>query len=252
MAAMKDVMGMVLAAGLGTRLRPLTDKVPKAMVPVAGLPMISYALGWLSSQGIREVIVNTHYLGKVLEAGLGDGSSHGVRITYSRETELLGTGGGVGRARKFFGRSRLVLINADTLLDVDLEAMLANHEAGGASASMAVVPARDPDEYTPLIIGTDGLVKSIGGLPGPNGNEENRRMAHFIGLSILDPEAVDYLPGNSFASLTTDALIPAIIDGKKIAAHEHAGYWKALDAAERISEAEADIAAGRFAPAKIG
>jgi len=117
---MKDMAAMVLAAGLGTRLRPQTERTPKALVPVANRPMIHYPLFWLKSRGFSEVIINTHHFGEMLEAELGDGSSQGLKLAYSREEILLGTGGGIGRARKLFGRTRFVVINADTIIDADL------------------------------------------------------------------------------------------------------------------------------------
>jgi len=242
---------MVLAAGLGTRLRPLTERVPKALVPAAGSPMIHYPLKWLKAQGFDEVIVNTHYLADELEAGLGDGSALGIKIAYSREIELLGTGGGVGRARKFFGNSRLVLINADTLLSADLAAMMERHVSSGAVATMALSRPAAGDDYTPVMVDAAGMVRRIGGRPESAGEGQGGLDAyHFTGLSILEPALVDYLPADRFAHLAADGLVPAIADGKKVAAWPYSGYWKVLDNAERISEAEADMEAGRFVAAR--
>lgn len=240
---------MVLAAGLGTRLRPLTQNLPKPLVRVAGRPMIHYPLLWLRSQGVSEVVINTHHFADMLEKELGDGSSLGLSIAYSREEALLGTGGGVGRARKLFGNSTLVLINADTLLNADLTAMMDTHARSGAIATMALRRPAPGDDYTPVMVDAEGVVRRIGGRPGSaregDGALETR---HFTGLSILEPALVDYLPTDRFAHLAADGLVPAMADGKKVEAWNFEGYWKVLDNMERIREAEADIRAGRYKP----
>jgi NDP-sugar pyrophosphorylase family protein len=254
MTAAENIMGMVLAAGMGTRLRPRTENMPKALVPVAGRPMIHYPLLWLRSRGVREIIINTHYLGHMLEEELGDGSGLGVSITWSREEELLGTGGGVGRARRFFKSSRLVLINADTIIEADLDDMINTHQRSGAAATMAMVEAGEPDAYTQVLVDNKGLVRAIGGKPAPSGKQGRGdsspfglyKTFHFAGLSVLDPGIIDYLPDDRFASLVSAAMVPAIADGKKIAAWQYRGYWKALDDMERIKETEADLREGRL------
>ncbi len=245
--AQENLRAMVLAAGLGTRLRPITERVPKALVPAGGRPMIHYPLLWLKAQGFDEVIVNTHYLAAELEAGLGDGSALGLKIIYSREAELLGTGGGVGHARKLFGNSRLVLINADTLMDADLKVMMERHESSGAVATMALIRPAAGDDYTPVLVDSGGMVRRIGGRPEGGGEGQGAlETRHFTGLSILEPALMDYLPAERFAHLAADGLVPAMADGKKVAAWSYEGYWKVLDDARRIREAEADMAAGRF------
>ena len=93
---------MILAAGLGTRLRPLTDTIPKPLLPVGGTPLVLWNLLLLRANGIQEVIINLHYLGAMIEEALGDGSRWNMRITYSYEPELLGTGGGAENRRMVF------------------------------------------------------------------------------------------------------------------------------------------------------
>jgi NDP-sugar pyrophosphorylase family protein len=123
---------MILAAGKGTRLLPLTEKLPKALVPVAGKPMIHYGLDLLARHGISEVMINLHHLGSLIEEALGDGSDFGLRISYSREDELLDTGGGIKRAASFFQRKRFLVMNCDFLARIDLHELLAWHrERGG-------------------------------------------------------------------------------------------------------------------------
>ena len=123
---------------------------------------------------------------------------------------------------------------------------------------MAMIESLDPDAYTPVMVDNDGLVRDIGGKPeAEGGNKADGRtggfsLFHFAGLSILEPELVDYLPDDSFATMVSEGLVPAINDGKKIKAWTCRGYWKALDDMEKIKEAEADMKKGRFRPAAVG
>src|SRR2546430_10829096 len=111
---------MILAAGLGTRLRPLSTSVPKPLLPVAGRPLILWNLLLLPRYGITEVIINLHHLGDLIEKELGDGSRFGMRLAYSRESVILGTGGGIKQGGGFFGGAPFMVLNGDTLLELEL------------------------------------------------------------------------------------------------------------------------------------
>jgi len=230
-----SVKGMVLAAGLGTRLRPLTDRMPKALVPVGGRPMILHPLLWLRDQGVTEVVINLHYLGQMIEDELGDGSSLGMRIMYSREEELLGTGGGVGRAWRLVKASRMVLINADTLVKADLGHMIAFHQRTGAAATMVVTA--EEGHYTPVMVDGEDRVRSIGGEPADRAGGDLRRVV-FTGLSILGQPVLERLPDDRFACLVEDGIAPAILEGHTVSAYPYSGPWAALDTGEKIREAE--------------
>jgi NDP-sugar pyrophosphorylase family protein len=239
---------MVRAAGFGTRLRPLTLTTPKPLVPVAGRPMIHYPLLWLRSQGVREVVVNTHYLAEQVEAALGDGSGLGVQIIYSREEEILGTGGGLVRVWPLVGHCRLVLVNADTLVSLDLQAVLRRHEEMRAVATLAVTRPADPENYTEVLVDEAGMVFSIGARPErgrPPGGGEMTPVT-YTGVAVVEPGLRAYLPAAGFAHLAADGLVPALAGGEKVAAYFHRGYWKAIDNLERLQQAENDITCLRF------
>ena len=108
---------MILAAGRGERLRPLTDHTPKPLLPIAGLPLIVHQLGWLANAGVHDIVINLHHLGDQIEQNLGDGSQLGVSITYSREAALLDTGGGIARALPLLGDAPFVILNGDIWTD---------------------------------------------------------------------------------------------------------------------------------------
>ena len=114
---------MILAAGLGTRLRPLTDTTPKPLLPVAGTPLIVWNLLLLKRHGFQDVIINLHHLGSMIEQALGDGSRYGLRIVYSYEPVILGTGGGLKQAEPHFSGEPVLVLNGDTLVEIDLGAL---------------------------------------------------------------------------------------------------------------------------------
>ncbi len=232
---------MVLAAGKGTRLLPATETMPKALVPVAGRPMIHYPLCRLCEQGITEVVVNVHYLADMLCNALEGGADLGINVSFSREPELLGTGGGIGRAARYFQGERIVLINADTLIDADLCEVLRGHLSNQASATLVAVERFEPENYTPVWVDSEDAVRKVGG----NGTAGLKPVV-YTGLSILEPEIVERLPGNRYACLVKDGLVPAIDDGLLVRVHLHHGYWKGLDTAARIREAQEDISEGRI------
>src|SRR3982751_5669006 len=129
---------MILAAGLGTRLRPLTDTIPKPLLPVGGTPLIVWNLLLLRRHGIRDVVVNLHYLGHLIQKELRDGSMWGMRISYSQEPTILGTGGGLKQAERYFEGRPFLVLNGDTLCELDLGALRRFHEQHRPLATMVV------------------------------------------------------------------------------------------------------------------
>src|SRR5918996_5519933 len=150
---------MILAAGFGTRLRPLTNTVPKALVPVAGRPLIEYSLLFLRSQGITEVVINLHHLGEKIRAALGDGSLYGIRIFYSPEDPILETGGGIKNAQSFLDGDTFVVMNCDTILDLNLQEALAFHRHKQAVATLVLRSDPDVDHYGVLQINDQGRIR---------------------------------------------------------------------------------------------
>jgi NDP-sugar pyrophosphorylase family protein len=138
---------MVFAAGQDERLRPLTGKIPKALVPVAGRPMIEYPLLLLRHHGIREIIINLYHLGEQIEAYLNDGAKLGLEITYSKEQELLDTGGGLLKAKPFLQDGTFIVVNTDVLIDLPLADLIDFHRVKKATASLVLRPDPLADQY---------------------------------------------------------------------------------------------------------
>src|SRR5438132_2284786 len=197
---------MVLSAGLGTRLRPLTDVRAKPAIPVAGIPMIRRILSWLTSHGVRDVVVNLHHRPESISAVVGDGSDLGVRVRYLWEQPIvLGAAGGPRLALPIVNADRFLLINGDVLTDVDLGALMRSHGGSGARVTLALVPNRQPDRYSGVRLAPDGRVTGF----APRGEAGSY---HFVGPQVVQADVFESLPaGRPARSIggVYDALIAA-------------------------------------------
>jgi len=229
---------MVLAAGLGTRLRPLTLNTPKPMLPLDGVILIDHQLRYLAESGMKSVAINLHHLGEKIRDHVGSGSRYGLEVNFSEEPELLGTGGGIKKAARFFGRRPFVVLNADALIAADIGDLIENHLASGMPVTMAVKGIEGSDGYTPIEVGDDGTVKGFG------------RGEHFYtGLQVLGPEIFDTLPPSGTpACLIDDGYKRLIERGGKIGTYAYEGYFNDLGTPERYEQAKVDVSTGRFRP----
>src|ERR671918_1138336 len=140
------MQALILAGGEGTRLRPLTTTVPKPVVPLVDRPFIRFMLDWLRSHGVNDVVMSCGHLASGVRNVLGDGSAFGIRLRYVEEPRPLGTGGALKYAESLLD-DRFLMLNGDVLTDLDLTAQLAQHEATGARATLALTPVEDPSAY---------------------------------------------------------------------------------------------------------
>ncbi|MDO8431986.1 MAG: nucleotidyltransferase family protein, partial [Candidatus Binatus sp.] len=152
---------LILAAGKGERLRPLTATTPKPMLELGGRPLIHYPIAMLRRAGITEVAINVHHLAGRIQSGLGDGSRLGVRITYAPERVLLGTGGPLNGLRDFLGIDTFVIANSDTILDLDLAAMIRFHRARGALGTIALFNPANAHYYSRIEIDADARIRRM-------------------------------------------------------------------------------------------
>ncbi len=184
---------MLLAAGLGSRLRPLTDLRPKPIVPVANEPLGGFAMEHLARAGIRTIVANTHPRPELVESALEAALPAGVTLRFSREATLLGTGGGLRRARPLFddSQSPVIVANADTLFAPDLGHAYREHLARGAVATMILRRTPDAARYGAVGVDGHGWVRSLLGSPS---RAELAEELMFTGVHILAPEAFDDLP----------------------------------------------------------
>lgn len=181
---------LVLAAGLGTRLQPLTFVRAKPAIPVAGVPIIRRIIAWLARQGVTELVLNLHHLPHTLCAVVGDGSDLGARVRYSWEQPVvLGSAGGPKRALPLIGDDVFFIVNGDTITDLDLQGLAAAHETSGALVTLAVVPNREPHRYGGVLTSADGRVTGF----VPRGASAEGSW-HFIGVQMAHADAFRALP----------------------------------------------------------
>ena len=205
---MRPTRAMVLAAGLGSRLRPLTDAVPKPMLPVRGKPLLEHHVEALAAAGVREIVINLHHLPAVIVDHFGDGQRWGVRITYSHEPELLGTAGAVKRVAHLFPEPFFVLYG-DNYLRCDLVALAGLHERAGAVASLALFGLPDVSRSGVAEVAPDGRILRFVEKPRP-GETESRLVN--AGAYVLSPEALDWVPAGGPADFGRD-VFPAMVAG---------------------------------------
>lgn len=198
---------LVLTAGLGTRLRPLTDVRAKAAVPVNGEPLASRAARWLAASGFSNQVFNLHHHPATITASLGDGSAYGVGIRYSWEQPVLGSAGGPRHALPLLtdsGCSRFLIVNGDTLTDVDLEALLERHATAGALVTMALIPNPAPQKYGGVTVDADGFVN---GFTRPGSQATS---FHFIGVQLAEASVFATLE-DGVPHESVGALYPALM-----------------------------------------
>ena len=232
---------MVFAAGQGLRLRPLTDRVPKALVPVAGRPMIEYPLLLLRHYGIREIIINLHHLGEQIEAYLGDGTRFGIEIIYSREPELLDTGGGLLKAKPFLEKETFIVLNTDVIIDVSLTDLIAFHRRKSSTATLVLRPDTDADRFGSMEIDPDGRIYRFLGAKSPAQPSLPGRKLMFTGVQILEPRIFDYMPrgaGLGKFGTTKDTYPHMLTAGEPLYGYCFDGLWQDLGTPQRIEQVE--------------
>jgi len=241
------VKAMVLAAGLGTRLRPLTDDRPKALVTVAGRTLLEIALARLRSFGVRDVVVNAHHYAEMIVAFLAAHGNFGMHIEVSREETLLDTGGGLKKAAAFFLESDepFLIHNVDVISTIDLGRMAAFHREQGALATLAVAER----EASRLL-----LFDQAGQLCGRRAKnsaqadqmrpvEETQALA-FAGIHVVSPRIFALVREEGAFSII-DAYLRLAAQGERVVAFRADGaYWRDLGRPESVAAAERDVASG--------
>jgi NDP-sugar pyrophosphorylase family protein len=230
---------LVLAAGMGERLRPLTARIPKPMLELGGRPLIHYPLMMLKRAGITQVAINLHHLADKIETGLGSGRALGLEITYAPETVLLGTGGPLLGLRGFFGAQPFVVANADTVMDLDIAAMADLHRARSALATFALYRPDNMSAYSHLEIDRDGRLQRIRLLTGgrnrgfedfPAQPPESALEAYmFSGLYICEPQVYDMMPPTPPFSSMKDLFAPMVARAMPLFGYVHRGLFRTVD-----------------------
>jgi mannose-1-phosphate guanylyltransferase/mannose-1-phosphate guanylyltransferase/phosphomannomutase len=228
---------MVLAAGLGTRLKPITFEIPKPMVPVVDRPVMAHTLGLLERQGFDQLVANLHYYPDTIKQYFGD------RLEYRFEEELLGTAGGVRGVADFFGDDPIVVVSGDALTDIDLRALVERHRSSGGIGTLTVKKVPDTREYGVVLHDTDGRITGFQEKPDP---AEALSDLGNCGIYCFSPEIFDYFPEREFADWAQD-VFPALLENDvPFHIHEIDEYWNDVGSLDELRAGTFDALEGEL------
>ena len=218
---------MVLAAGLGERMWPLTEGRAKPSLPLLNRPIIAFALEHLARHGVQEAVINLHFQPESIRGTVGDGRKYGLRVHYSEEPIILGTAGGLKKAEPLLkGSGSFFMVNSDSLSDCDLSAVHNKHRESGALATMVLMPQDPKAGYSTVEMDERDRIVRIAGIPGRDSDPRAGRY-FFAGIHLLEPEIFDSIPpGNS--DINKDIYPRLISSGRVIGGYVHTGFWREL------------------------
>ena len=251
---------LILAAGFGTRLWPLTIGRTKPAIPLLNKPLISYTIEYLRRYGFDDLVINLHHEPASVMDQIGDGSRYGVRITYSiEEPKILGTAGALDRVRDFFSESSFVVVNGKIVTEIDLQAALSTHRAANAIATLVLRPNPLGERFSEVEITPEGRIDRFAGFPAPLLTTDPRPPAPdarlpdprplppaplmFTGIHILEPSIFKYIPRRVFSDTVRDVYPVAIGAGENIVAHIANESWYELSTVARYLAVSLDFLA---------
>ena len=236
---------LVLAAGLGTRLRPLTDSWPKPAVPLLGQPLLRYTLAVLARAGVTEVGLNTHHLAAVMRrVATEEAARFGMGLTLSHEPLIQGTAGGIrGLRRVVEGEDTFVVWNGDALFTPELGPLLAEHRASGAMATLVLLPMPPGASFATVEVDATGQVRRIAGR-GPGG--ENLRPWHFSGVHLLSPRVFSAMADSGPEDINRDVYPRLLATGALVRGRVVHAAWNDVGTPGRYLEAQAAVLSGEM------
>ncbi len=216
---------IVLAAGLGTRLNPLTDKVPKPMLPIGGIPILLFNLFLLKEAGIRTITINLHHRPEKIRKLLKKSRRLGLRLHFSLEPTILGTAGGIAQALSRMKKTSTFVLNGDILFDLDLRAMAQAHRASGAKATLACVPKNLAPVTSFVEFDGSGKIHRIAGEPKNLPSPKELTKAIFSGAHLLEPELFADYPLHTFGCIIRQIYQPFLAQGGNLQAYYNQDAW---------------------------
>ncbi len=231
---------MILAAGFGTRLFPLTIDRTKPAIPFLGKPLVGYVAEYVARFGFKDVIVNLHHQPDSVRQALGNGEDFGVKIHYTiEEPKILGTAGALDNAKDHLKDEAFLIVNGKIISDIDIGAAVETHKRSGALATMVLKPNVKRERFT-VVETSDGCVRAFGEMAKPLTEDEIRDTENeiaaplmFTGIHILDPRVFEYIEPGVYSDIVPQVYRPALERGEKIAAHVTEGNWYELSTIPR-------------------
>ncbi|MCR4436316.1 MAG: NDP-sugar synthase [Clostridiales bacterium] len=232
---------LFLAGGRGTRLKPLTDRLPKPMVPIMGKPLLERNMLKLKDCGIDEIVLSTCYKPQSIEEYFGDGSRHGLKMHYASEDIPLGTGGAIKNTESFF-EDTFLIFNSDILSDIDYREMLRFHKTKSAAVTIAVTSVDNPSMYGVIEYDQQGYAVSFKEKPQPQEITSNCINA---GVYVFEPEVLKEIPSGTVVSVEREVFPMLLHKGYKIAVYKGCSYWMDIGTPEKYLQVHTDILAGK-------
>lgn len=228
---------IVLVGGLGTRLRPLTLRTPKQMLPVAGRPLVERVLAHLGAHGVEEVVLSLGYKPDAFRQAYPDATCAGVRLVYAVEEEPLDTAGAIRFAAAEAGLDeRFLVVNGDVITDLDVSALVdahaRAHDAHGALATLQLAPVDDPSAYGTVTLDDDGRVRAF--VEKPAAGEAESNLAS-VGYYVFEPEVLGRIPAEGRVNVERE-IFPALVSDGLLWGHEEAAWWTDVGTPDRFLE----------------
>lgn len=232
---------MILAAGLGTRLRPLTEEISKPMVPIVNRPVMEHIVDLLARHGFKEIYVNLHHYPDVIRNHFGDGSAWGLKLTYSWEEELLGTAGGVKKLEKELRGDAFLIISGDALTDLDLSGLVSFHAGHGGMATLVATEVSDPSKYGVIITGEGDRITGFQEKPS---REEALSYVANSGIYVFQPEVLEMIPAG-FYDFGSQLFPRFLEEGIDFYGYRHGDYWNDVGSIEEYRSGNFDALTGK-------
>ena len=237
---------MVLAAGLGTRLRPLTLQVPKPALPVGGVPLLFFNLYLLKKAGIREVLINLHHQPAPLKSLLKNFSKLGLKLEWSFEKSILGTAGGIAHALPKLKEENLLILNGDVISDVDLKKMFKLHQRMQAKATLAVIAPHYASVKNFVEFDGKGQIYKIARAPKRQVSQPLHK-GIFSGIQMMHRSLIEKFPPNQFGCVIRQIYQPLLERKEKLMAFQHKGHWWDLGSLDTLTEVDQKLWSGQVA-----
>lgn len=229
---------MVLAAGLGERMKPLTWDRAKPAIPLLNRPAILHLLEHLARNGVDQVAINLHYRPESIRTLQPQIEALGLRVFLSQELTILGTAGGLKKAEPFLTDGTLIMVNSDFVTDCPLLLACDHHRQTGSLATLVLTPFEEGTEYGPVEMDSSGRILRIAGRPGP---DTGARRYHFTGIHILEPAIFREIPPSVRSEINRE-IYPRLIEaGARISGYVHRGFWRELGTPQRYLQGSLDL-----------
>lgn len=218
---------MILSAGFGKRMQKAGEKLPKPLVLVGQRPLISYSLRLVKKAGFSEVVANVHHRAEEIKKRIGDGSDYQLKIRWVYEPEILGTGGAIKNANKIYPADNWLVLNSDTIIDLDLNLPLEFYFSNKPMAVMVLSGIKDK-KFNPAYLDQEGIIRKIGGQPEAVVSSSALKAFNYCGVQVISSALLDYLP-KGFSGIIDDGYLKALHQEKPILGYLFNGFWATID-----------------------